>query len=151
IRRFNALHDDVQVTMQRIAWDTYYNKVFVAGLGGRAPEVFVVQVDHLERFIWGRLCAPVDSLFTGSNPLDPAEFDENVLAAARRTTGAGATTTYALPLDIHPIGVYYNRKLFAEAGIAAPPTNRAEFVEALRRMKRSVNGQNQWGFVYEWL
>lgn len=143
LKRFNATHDDVQVTMQRISWDTYYNKVFVAGLGGRAPEVFVVQVDHLERFIWGNLCASVDPVV---NAIGVDEFDADILNAARR-----GSTTYAVPLDIHPIGVYWNRRLFAEANIAAPPTTRDEFVDALRKLRKVVGGQNQWGFVYEWL
>jgi multiple sugar transport system substrate-binding protein len=142
IRRFNALHDDVQVTMQRIVWDTYYNKVFVAGLGGRAPEVFVVQVDHLERFIWGKLCAPVDSIV---NAIGPDEFDSTILKAARR-----GATTYAVPLDIHPVGCYYNRALFAQAGIAAPPTNRAEFLDAIHKLKKGDATNQRWGFVYEW-
>jgi multiple sugar transport system substrate-binding protein len=142
IRRFNASQNDVQVTMQRVTWDTYYNKVFVAGLGGRAPEVFVVQVDHLERFIWGKLCAPVDPIV---NAIGPDEFDPSILAAARR-----GETTYAVPLDIHPIGCYYNRRLFADAGVTAPPTNRAEFIDVLHKLKKGGGAAQQWGFVYEW-
>ena len=142
IRRFNASQDDVQVSMQRVVWDTYYNKVFVAGLGGRAPEVFVVQVDHLERFIWGKLCAPVDSIV---NAIGADEFDANVVAAGRR-----GNVTYAVPLDIHPIGLYYNRKLLAEAGVTSPPTDRATFIDALHKLKKGDSSNQQWGFVYEW-
>jgi multiple sugar transport system substrate-binding protein len=52
--------------------------------------------------------------------------------------------------------MYYNRKLFREAGIvdstgqAKPPTDRAEFLDALRRTTRpaSAGREAQWGFVF---
>ena len=40
IKRFNQENPDIHVIMQRMDAATYYNKLFVAGLGGRAPEVF---------------------------------------------------------------------------------------------------------------
>ena len=41
VRKFNAANPDVNIVMQRMHWSTYYNKLFVAGLGGRAPDVFI--------------------------------------------------------------------------------------------------------------
>lgn len=42
VRKFNEENPDVRIVMQRMAWNTYYNKLFVAGPGGRAPEMFVL-------------------------------------------------------------------------------------------------------------
>ncbi|MFY8052261.1 MAG: ABC transporter substrate-binding protein, partial [Armatimonadaceae bacterium] len=36
VRKFNAENPDIHVVMQRMDWGTFYNKLFVAGLGGRA-------------------------------------------------------------------------------------------------------------------
>ena len=36
IKQFNDANPDINVTMQRMDWGLYYNKLFVAGLGGRA-------------------------------------------------------------------------------------------------------------------
>src|SRR5271170_2863571 len=47
IKRFNQQNPDIHVVMQRMEWATMYNKLFVAGLGGRAPEVFVIHTDTL--------------------------------------------------------------------------------------------------------
>ena len=146
IRAFNASQDAVQVTMQRTEWSTYYNKLFVAGLGGRAPEVFVVQVDSLERFVWGKLLEPLDALFEGPDALDADDFDANVLAAARR-----GSRTVSLPLDVHPMGVYYNKTLFARAQIARPPETREEFLDACHRLRAGSGTASVWGFVFEWL
>jgi multiple sugar transport system substrate-binding protein len=66
---------------------------------------------------------------------------------------------YGLPLDVHPIGLYYNTKLFKQAGIvdeqgnAKPPRTFAQFLDAARRMTKDTNGDgrtDQWGFVFTW-
>jgi multiple sugar transport system substrate-binding protein len=66
---------------------------------------------------------------------------------------------YALPLDVHPIGLYYNTRLFKEAGIVdkignvKPPRDLNEFLEAAQRITKDTNGDgriDQWGFVFTW-
>lgn len=146
VKQFNELHDDVQIIMQRMEWGTYYNKLFVAAMSNRGPEVFVVHTENLQRFLHAHLLAPVDEVFT-SGAVDRADIDANVIAAVERHG-----VTYGLPLDCHPAGVYYNRKLFADAGIARPPETREQFIDALYKLKRiGPDGIPQWGFVYEWL
>ncbi len=140
VKRFNDANPDVHVTMQRMEWGTYYNKLFVAGLGGRAPEVFVIQTDSLARFTQANFVRGMDDL-TGAGGIDAGDFDENVWRAVERDG-----KHYGIPLDIHLLGMYYNRKLFREAGIARPPTNREEFVAALKKFRHD----DQWGFVYTW-
>jgi multiple sugar transport system substrate-binding protein len=56
-------------------------------------------------------------------------------------------------------GLYYNKKLFREAGIvdaqgeARPPATREEFLDAARKLTRDTDGNgkpDQWGFVFTW-
>ena len=151
VKRFNQENPDVNVIMQRMDWATYYNKLFVAGLGGRAPEVFVLQTHALQRFARAGFVRPIDDLAAQPGSLDVQDIDANVWQA----TGVEGKH-YGVPLDVWPIGMYYNRRLFREAGIvdaqgeAKPPTNRAEFMEALRKLTRpAANGRpDQWGFVF---
>src|SRR5690606_24152185 len=133
---------------------TYYNKLFVAGIDGRAPEVFVVHTDTLARLMRGRFVRAVDDLI-GPGGIDASDFDANVWQAVARDG-----RHYAIPLDIHMLGMYYNRKLFREAGIVdahgepRPPTNREEFLDALRKLRRDEDGDGRpetWGFVFTWL
>src|SRR3954471_969711 len=60
VKRFNEANPDVHVTMQRMEWGNYYNKLFVAGMGGRAPHVFVIHTDTLARFTRANFVRPVD-------------------------------------------------------------------------------------------
>ena len=154
VQRFNRENPDVQVIMQRMDWGTYYNKLFVAGLGGRAPEVFVAHTDSLARFTRAGFVRPVDDLL-GAGGLDPADFDANVLGAV-----VHGGRHYGVPLDIHLLGMYYNRALFKRAGIvdadgnAKPPTNRQEFLDAIEKLRLDHTGDgapDTWGFVFTWL
>lgn len=149
VKQFNQENPDVHVVMQRMdaTGGIYYNKLFIAGLGGRGPEVFVAHSDVLPRFVRAGLLRPMDDLLSAGG-LDASDFDENVWQYVQYNG-----RVMAIPLDVHPLGLYYNKELFRQSGIvddkgeARPPTNREEFVDALRKLKKA----DQWGLVFTWL
>ncbi|NDB96085.1 MAG: extracellular solute-binding protein, partial [Verrucomicrobia bacterium] len=47
VKEFNRENPDIRIIMQRMDWYTYYNKLFVAGIGGRAPEVFIIHASNI--------------------------------------------------------------------------------------------------------
>lgn len=155
VRKFNSLNPDVTVVMQRMHWSTYYNKLFVAGLGGRAPEVFITHRYALRRFVGAGFVRQADDMFgTGADQIDPADFDPNIRDAMKQ---GGAY--WGVPLDVHPVGMYYNRTLLKSIGFtdargdARPPTDRDEFLDVLHRLKPKpgLNPRDTtWGFVYTW-
>jgi multiple sugar transport system substrate-binding protein len=153
IKQFNEANQDVHVTMQRMPWATYYNKLFVAGLGGRAPEVFVSHRSALQRFVAGGFVRPADELLGGgADQIDPADIDANILEAVQ--TGE---KHWAIPLDVHPLGMFYNRALLKRAefvdatGDAKPPTTLAEFQDVLARLKPQSKAKGStYGFAFTW-
>jgi len=154
VRRFNQEHPDYRVLMQRMDWGTYYNKLFVAGLGNRAPEVFIVHAGNLERFMQADFIRTIDDLVNSENGIPTSDFSENIWEAVEKN---GAH--YGVPLDVHILGMYYNKKLFKEAGIvdengeAKPPTTREEFLDATAKMTKDTDGDgniDQWGYVFTW-
>ncbi len=151
VKRFNEANPDVNVLMQRMDWSTYYNKLFVAGMGGRAPELFVLQTLAIPRFARAKFVRPVDDLLKQPHAVDVRDLDANVWNAV-----SYAENHYGLPLDIWPMGMYYNRRLFREAGIvdaqgeAKPPSTRDEFLDAARRISSTTSGKpgDRWGFTF---
>jgi raffinose/stachyose/melibiose transport system substrate-binding protein len=63
---------------------------------------------------------------------------------------------YAMPYDTGMIGFWYNKALFAKAGISAAPTTWAEFLDAVRKLKASgtvpiaLAGKDKWPGHYYW-
>ncbi|HZZ41535.1 MAG TPA: ABC transporter substrate-binding protein [Tepidisphaeraceae bacterium] len=153
VQKFSKENPDIHIIMQKMPWDQYYNKLFVAGVAGRCPEVFVIHSHTLPRFIGTKFVRQIDDLVGGPNQIDPSDFDPNVWAAMEH-----AGHHWAIPLDVHPLGMYYNRTLFRQAGIVdahgdpKPPTNRAEFLDDLRRLKKPARDghPDQWGFAFTW-
>ena len=146
VRRFNEANPDCNVIMQRMDWGPYYNKLFVAGLGGRGPEVFIVHEDVIRRFERAGSVRAVDDL-TGPGGVDAADIDPNVWAATEE-----GGKHWGIPLDVHPMGMWYNKAMFRAAGIvdakgeAKPPTNREEFLADIKKLKQA----DHWGYMYTW-
>jgi len=108
IKKSNALHEDVQVTMQRMDWGTYYNKLFVAAMSDRAPEVFVVHNDSLERFISAGPLTPVDEVFELAGWTARTSTEYHGRGAAQRGgawVAAVAAQHRAVQVDGHSVGI----------------------------------------------
>ncbi|MCX7920038.1 MAG: ABC transporter substrate-binding protein [bacterium] len=157
VKRFNESNPTIHVLMQRMDWGTYYNKLFVAGISNRAPEVFVIHAGNIERFMHARFLRSIDDLITQPSPngIDIADFSENIWQITENNG-----QHYALPLDVHILGMYYNRTLFKQAGLVdalgnpRPPKTKQEFIDALVRLTKDTNHDGQpetWGYVYTWL
>ncbi|NBY65795.1 MAG: extracellular solute-binding protein, partial [Verrucomicrobia bacterium] len=147
VKKFNAANPDVRVSMQRMDAGLYYNKLFVAGLARRGPEIFVVHADVLPRFARANLLEDLGVL-RDRDGWASGDFDSQVVNAV---TFDGRMR--AIPWDIHPVGLYYNAELFRRAGVVdetgrpQPPTNREEFLEAIRK----INQLGEKGFAFTWL
>ena len=151
IRRFNAANPDVEVSMQRIDWANYYNKLMVSAIDNRGPQVFVIHASTLPRMMRAGFVADASDLYGPATGILASDFDPMVLDAV--TFG---NQRIALPLDIHPQGLYCNAQMLREAGFtnpdgsARPPTNRAEFIAAIKATQK-VDAQGHhdvWGFSW---
>jgi len=143
VNRFNETTGHA-ARMQRTDWGTYYSKLFVAGLGGRAPEVFVLQAEQLARFVRAGLCRPMDDLFgDGPDQLPAEDFDDNVLDVV---TIDGRR--FGMPLDVHPFGTFYNAELLSRVGYDAPPTEGEAFIACLQAL--DTIGGDVFPYVFCW-
>lgn len=155
VARFQKQNPDVVVQMQIIPWGTYYDKLTLAFAYGGAPDVFVMHAARLPEFAAFDTFQPLQNHFASAQP----PLGENDFASVPWQASFYKNQQYALPLDVHPIGLYYNTKLFKEAGIvdgqgnARPPKTLDEFLDAARRITKDTNGDgrtDQWGFVFTW-
>ena len=154
VRAFNKSHPDIRVKMQIIPWGTYYDKVTLGLAFGGAPDVLILHSNRFPEF------ANYSSLGRLDDLVKRPGFDESDFAEGPWAAGVWKGTRYAIPLDCHPIGLYYNTRLFRQAGIvdaagnAKPPETLDEFLSAARKLTVDANGDGkpeQWGFAYTWL
>ena len=144
VEGYNGENPKAPFEMQIIPWNTYYDKVTLGMAFGGAPDVFVMQVSRLPQYADAGAVEEIGPMVAGSG-LGPKDFVKVPYEA-----GFWNGKQYALPLDCWPLTLYYNKKLFREAGIAHPPTNLREFLEDARKLtKRDARGKTtQWGFAF---
>ena len=129
VDRFNTEHTSISVGMVTVRWQEYYSKVPAAVSTGHGPDVAIMHVDQLATFAARDVIIPVDdvtrSLKLSRDDFFPQVWDEGRYQGRR----------YGVPLDTHPLGMYWNTELFAKAGLDQPPADRRELEDALAKLK----------------
>lgn len=57
---------------------------------------------------------------------------------------------YGIPNEIDLYALNYNKKLFAEAGVAAPPKNWQELLDDAKKLTDKAKGQQGFGLINSW-
>jgi multiple sugar transport system substrate-binding protein len=135
VDRYRAEAPDVRVTDTTLMWGTpYYTKLAMACAGGRAPDLATLHASRLATFGTQLLDEwDLDELAARGVSMD--EFPEPV---RERVTIDGRVM--ALPLDTHPLVLYYNTDVCEKAGLLAtdgslaPITSPEQMLDAGRRL-----------------
>ncbi len=143
VEGYNGEHPEAPFDMQIIPWGTYYDKVTLGMAFGGSPDVFVMQVSRLPQYADAGALQEIGPMVAASG-LGPKDYVKVPYEA-----GFWKGKQYGLPLDCWPLTLYYNKRLFREAGIANPPTDLKEFLRDAKRLtKRDASGKTtQWGFA----
>ena len=109
---------------------SFYTKLQTMMASGDPPDVFYVGSERVPSFVALGLLAPLDpflerdSKVGASDRLDLDGFFTPTVEAFRfdgTTTGRGSL--YGIPKDFTTVGFYWNKDLFAKAGLAPPSAN----------------------------
>ena len=139
VRRWNALHPDIHVSMQPIPVSQSTEEVLLAAIAGKTtPDICsnmqpaamaeyaqaggIIALDQFPDF---------DSVASGRTPRE-------LLETFRSHDGHW----YQLPWKTNPVMMFYNRRLFAEAGVTTVPRTYSEFLAAGAKVTRDVDGDS---------
>ncbi len=126
VDEFNKTHPDIQLKSDPAKYTNYYTKLTTALAGKNAPDVVVIHRDNMLPYVKsGSLYALDDVLKKVNAPL--TDFVPAPLEACRFNG-----KLYSLPLDVHPIIMYYNKDLLAKAGITQIPQSYDELMKAAK-------------------
>ncbi|MBD2868046.1 ABC transporter substrate-binding protein [Paenibacillus arenilitoris] len=140
VDKYNSSQDQYKVNFVIQPNGEYYKQLDVALSSGKeSPDLMIMHVDQVPTYASKDQLQPVDDMASAAG-IDKADFAE---APVDYSTLDGKW--YTIPLDIHPLVMYYNKDLFEQAGIAAAPTNRAEFDDAV--LKLTDKSKGVYGYV----
>ena len=139
IEQFTGEHDNISIKQNTVEWAQYYQKVPAAVSAGRGPDLGIMHVDTLATNAARRVIIPLDDLASALE-LQEEDFHPVVWEA-----GIYQDQRYGIPLDIHPLGFYYNKTVMEQAGLDpdSPPQTKDDYMAALEQMK-SQGIQGGW-------
>jgi len=136
---FRAKYPWITVNYEVIA-DQYMDVIKTRLIGGEGPDVFYLDAFEAPALIEKGVVEPLDSYVTAD--FDVADFEEPLLNAFK----VGGVT-YGFPKDFSTLAMFYNKKDFADAGIANPPATWDELKEAAKKLtKKEGNKVTRFGF-----
>jgi multiple sugar transport system substrate-binding protein len=143
---FNAKYKgQYEATMELLPWDQYWPKVDLAYASNEPIDVYFWDVQAYGHYTQGKLKnlqADLDKVGDFANPdMYPQEQ-----MAVWKFDGANM---YAVPENIQSMALFYNKKLFDEAGVAYPDENTTwDDIKVIAEKLKKVEGEEvtQWGF-----
>ena len=114
---------------------------------GKAPDLFWLKGDTSPAYMNFEVLEPLDSFIKSEPAFDFEDFFP-VFRDAFKYKGKN----YGVAKDFNAYVLFYNKKMFAEAGLDTVPTNWKEFYEFSEKLTRDKDGDgktDQFGFVIE--
>jgi multiple sugar transport system substrate-binding protein len=137
VEKFNAANPNIKVTMNVYEWADYYQKVPAAVSTGNGPDLGIMHVEQVATNAARGVVLPLDDV-AASLRLKEEDFSPPVWRA-----GVYNNKRYAIPLDVHPQGMFFNKKVLSDAGLdpEKPPTDNDQYMDALDKLKaKGVQG-----------
>src|SRR5579863_10004849 len=130
IRTFEAANPDTHVEITSLPWGPSFEKFATMVAAGDTPDV----VEMPDAWL---------ALYANNGALESLEpylkTWEHTAELNRRTLQLGRmvrNTAYLLPYGFYVRALYYNKKVFAAAGVSAPPKTLDEFVAVSKQVSR---------------
>ncbi len=154
VDRFNAENESgVQVTMTVQPFTEYYNTLNAASSSNTLPDMLQIHVEQIPTNAIRSVIRPLPEDVLATMNVDAADFPEAIWTATEFNG-----ERYSIPLDIHPLVMWYNRAQWEAAGVADPAgkvLSREEYDAALAALKESNGEAMAWsitnGFPITWM
>lgn len=135
IANFEAANPDITVTMTHFPYADYRTKVAAAIPAGEGPDVVQLFYGWLNDYVAAGLIQPLPT-----DTFAPARIEAEFFPMVQAMKMDGAYM--ALPTAVRSLALFYNERLFEEAGFSAPPATLDEMVEMGKAMTRRDGAGN---------
>ena len=135
-KEFKKKNPDIDIKIEVVTWSTLFQKLTTDIAGGRPPDISIIATRWLADFAEQGIAEPLDG------HMSPAFKDKFI--ATFFTPSIIRGKIYGLPVAASVRALYYNKEMFAKAGLAGPPKT----WEGLRAAAKKISalGNNVYGF-----
>lgn len=140
--KFEEQNPNIKIDIQVVGWDAYWTMLEAGATGGSLPDTFWMHSNEIYRYGSNEMLLPLDDYLAKSETAKLSNFPEG-LNAIYNIDGK----QYAVPKDYDTIGLWYNKKMFDEAGIAYPDDtwDWAKLKEVAKKLTKDDGSQYGFG------
>lgn len=139
IAAFEAQNPSIKVEPQVVPWSNYWDKLQTAVAGGEAYDVFWMNGPNFPVYASKGVLMDLQDRIT-SESIDMSVYPESLV---NLYTYDGHS--YAFPRDFDTIGLYYNKDVFDEMGVAYPTADWTW--DDLKQAAAALTNADHWGFA----
>lgn len=114
IAEFNKQYPNISVNLDVTPWGDYWTKLQTQASSDTLPDLFWLNGPNIQLYASNGKVAPITPL-VDSGDIDPADYP-----AALVDLYSLEGVQYGVPKDFDTIGLWYNKALFAQAGVDVP-------------------------------
>ncbi|MBL1420595.1 MAG: extracellular solute-binding protein [Alphaproteobacteria bacterium] len=129
IEKFEAENPDITVKHTTFPYADYRTKVAAAIPAGQGPDVVQLFYGWLNDYVEAKLITPLPT-----DAFPPAMIEKEFFPMVQAMKKDGAYM--ALPTAVRSLALFYNTRLFEEAGIDGPPTTLDELVDIAKKLTK---------------
>lgn len=144
VEAYEAENEDVTIEIQLTPYKggEYWTKLEAAATGGKAPDVFWLNVLHLDAYVEGGILADMTDAIAESDIND--SFPEALVQNYVRDG-----VNYAVPKDFDTNALWYNKEIFDAAGVDYPTDDMTyeDLVKTAEDLKAAGLGEGVYPFA----
>ncbi|AZB57599.1 sugar ABC transporter substrate-binding protein [Cereibacter sphaeroides] len=144
VAKFEEANSGIKIDAQNVPWNSYYDNLYTAIVGGNAPDAAMLKMFALPRLLEMEALEPLDEMIAGW------EGRDDILDNLFDLTEAEDGKHYYLPVQYVALYLYYRADMFEELGLA-PPETCDQFREAAIKLTRDTNNDGKidtYGFGF---
>ncbi|MBO0902163.1 ABC transporter substrate-binding protein [Jiella sonneratiae] len=149
VEKFEKQNPDITVEADNVPWNSYYDNLYTAIIGGNAPDAAMVKLFAQPRLVEMGALEPI------GDRIDAWDGKKELLDNLLELNAGPEGKQYYLPIQYVVLYLYYRADLFKEAGLE-PPKTCDEFREDAKKLTKAPDrygfgfrggkgGWDQWG------
>ncbi|WP_308169975.1 extracellular solute-binding protein [Acrocarpospora catenulata] len=145
---YMAAHPNVTINITALENEAFKAKMTTVAQSGESPDIY-------QTWGGGVLKQQADAGIAKDITADVASWIDTITPAASAAYKLDGKV-YGIPYDIGMVGFWYNKALFAKAGIEGTPATWGEFIDDVKKLKAagitplSLAGKAKWPGHYYW-
>ncbi len=145
---YMAMHPNVKINITVLENEAFKTKLATQMQSGDVPDLF-------QSWGGGIMAAQADAGMLQDITASIADWKDTINPGALSIYSYNGVQ-YGVPWDMGMIGFWYNKDLFAQAGISAPPTTWDEYLADVKALKAAgiaplaIAGKDEWPSMHLW-